>query len=177
MTPLEQLVALCPPPAVVAVPEPPSGTLGTPLTGLVVPPSHLALNARYGAGEFDEFVVVYALDWSNRYLDLGRRTAESSAALAGRELPALRALLAEYDRRPEELIHWASTHNGDSFFWVPTGEPDAWPTVLVSARQFDQEILTGDSPTVLLGLLSGAIRSHILPDDFPGPDPAFELLR
>ncbi|WP_441251058.1 hypothetical protein [Kitasatospora sp. McL0602] len=137
----------------------------------------MTLTNRYGPGVFDEFIVVYAPKWPNKFLDIGRRTEESTAILAAKEIPDIRARLAEYDSRPEELIHWASTHNADSFFWIPTGTPDQWPTLLVAARQFDQEILAGDSTDILLGLLSGSVQSGILPGDFPSEEPEFESLR
>ncbi|TQF03747.1 hypothetical protein E6W39_17790 [Kitasatospora acidiphila] len=141
-----------------------------------MPPNHQALTARYGAGVFDEFIVLYAPNWSPEYLDLGHRAAESAAGLAGSELPGLRELLTAYGSRPEELIHWAHTHNADRFFWIPTGTPDQWPTVLVAAGQLDQELLPGDSTSILLGLLTGSIRSRILPDDLPSDEPQFEPL-
>ncbi|WP_051816811.1 hypothetical protein [Kitasatospora sp. NRRL B-11411] len=171
MTPLEQLISLCPPPSVVPVPE-----TQTVASDIRIPPGHVTLTHHYGPGVFDDFIVVYAPNWPDKYLDIDFRTEESAAILAGKEIPDVRARIAEYQCGPEELIHWASTHNGDSFFWIPTGAPDQWPTLLVAARQFAQEILIGDSTEILLGLLSGSIRSSILPEDFPSGVPEFESL-
>ena len=176
LSPLERLDAVCPHSAEDSIRSPSGCDFSGGELGVIVPPAHVELTNLYGAGVFDEFIILYVYGHPNENFDIGSRTRESRSSLSRKEIPQLRSVLAAYNKRPEDLIHWGSSYNGDSFFWIPDGEPNQWPTLLVAARQFDQEVLVGDSTSVLLSLLTGATRTHILPDDFPSEEPMFEPL-
>jgi hypothetical protein len=120
----------------------------------------------YGQGSFDEFLWLLHPTSPNPNLNLIE------------ELHALREALAldpdGVGPRPEELVPWASTDNGDYVYWkfdserrlggsviVNEARGDAWPEYDLSATDW------------LLAILSGRLRVPIFPDDFPSRHPSF----
>jgi hypothetical protein len=172
MSSLEHLLAVCPPPAG-AERWVPGGADRKSGRALTIPPSYLALLSRYGPGRFDDFIAIYAPGCANMYLDLLYWTRVSSEMLAGKEMPHIREALRPFGVDPGDLIQWAGTDNADSFFWVPSGEPDGWPTLIVEAGQLDFTIIRDDAPGTLHSLLVGDVRCRFFPDDFPDDSPEF----
>ncbi|WP_405731934.1 hypothetical protein OG607_34565 [Streptomyces sp. NBC_01537] len=127
----------------------------------------------YGAGSFDDFLLVYALHFPNRHLDIDQNTRASAAFMAPKSVPALRRVLAEFGVLPENLVQWGGTDNADSFYWVPAGPPEDWPTIVVEAGQLDFMVLFKRSSEVVLQLLEGVLKCPFFPDDFPTARPEF----
>ncbi|MGW4373881.1 hypothetical protein ACWEJ7_09465 [Streptomyces albidoflavus] len=73
------------------------------------------------------------------------------------------------------LIPWASSPEGDYWYWRVTGaDPDRWP-VVVGNRQADWEEWAEVEETAtsyLAGLVRGEIPGHGLPEGFPGRAPS-----
>jgi len=160
---LAQLVAAVPPPAEVVRIDwsEVEDRLGFPL-----PADYHALMETYGEGSFDDFLWLLHPTSSNPNLNLIE------------ELHAQREALAldpdGVGPRPQELVHWASTYNGDSVYWkfdserrlgssviVNESRGDAWPEYDLSATEW------------LLAVLTGRIRVPVFPDDFPSRRPSF----
>ncbi|MGW4458868.1 hypothetical protein ACWEJQ_22150 [Streptomyces albidoflavus] len=73
------------------------------------------------------------------------------------------------------LIPWASSPEGDYWYWRVTGaDPDRWP-VVVGNRQADWEEwaeVEATATSYLAGLVRGEIPGHGLPEGFPGRAPS-----
>ncbi|MFB7619611.1 hypothetical protein [Kitasatospora sp. NPDC056181] len=169
MNELQALTALCPPSGRRVEVVPAGGT------GFEVPPSHRALIDAYGPGCFDEFLWVYAEGSARPGLDIVSGTRESRRLLRDYPEPTLPALLAEDGLTTDDLVQWAVTDNADLLFWLPVGEPDAWPTLAVQAGRLRFARLPLSSTGVLLALLSGEVRLDLFPDDFPSEGPVFSI--
>lgn len=166
---INSLTALCPPPD-----EPTGPDAVRPVrAGAVVPRGHRELNGVYGVGCFDEFLWIYGCGAENERLDIGERSREMQDILRGKEITALRASLSEYGVGPEDLVQWGTTDNGDSLLWIPAGDPEQWPTVLIAAGQLSFVTSQRTSAGVLLDLLTGALRVSFFPEDFPSENPEF----
>jgi hypothetical protein len=64
---------------------------------------------------------------------------------------------------PGGLLPWAITDNGDTLYFITTGPPDEWPTVIKGPRapEFEVSFL---SPALLVHhLAAGKFQSTILP--------------
>ncbi|WP_328771222.1 hypothetical protein [Streptomyces sp. NBC_00286] len=166
---LRNLKALCPPPPNLG----PSHHERPERTGRNIPGNHDDLIAAYGTGCFDEFLWVFANGAENANLDIDTSTRVMQSILHGKAVPALREALSHYRTSPEELIQWGVTDNGDSFLWIPVGDAESWPTVVVQAGQLDFVISDKSSTGVILGLLAGALRISFFPEDFPSDQPEF----
>lgn len=164
MDDLARLVALC---------RPPEQVVGLAKPSSVVPPSHRALTGTYGTGCFDEFLWIYADGAENHHLDIASRTESARSLLGGKSIPEIRAALHTFGVTPADLVQWGGTDNGDSLLWLPVGEPDQWPTIVVEAGQLSFTVLSGTSTAVLVGLLTRAATAEPFPEDFPSDFPDF----
>lgn len=166
---LLDLTSLCPPPA----DSSPSGVGRSDPMNVGIPDGHRELVLTYGVGCFDEFLWIFSVDAENENLNIGSRTAVARDMLHGKEITALREALAEYQSAPEDLIQWGVTDSGDSLLWVPVGDSEGWPTVVLQAGQLDFAISPRSSTGLILDLLSGVFRVKFFPEDFPSPHPEF----
>ncbi|WP_406204353.1 hypothetical protein OH807_28615 [Kitasatospora sp. NBC_01560] len=169
MNELQRLTALCPPSEQRVEVVPAAGA------GFEIPPSHRALIDAYGPGCFDEFLWVYAVGSTRPGSDLVRQTEETRQLLRDYPEPTLPALLAEHGLTTDDLVQWAVTDNADLVFWLPVGDPEDWPTLVVEAGRLSYAQLPLSSTGVLLALLSGEVRLNLFPDDFPSERPEFSI--
>jgi hypothetical protein len=140
------------------------------LLGFPLPDDYRALVETYGEGAFDDFLWLLHPTTPNRHLNL------ISQLHLKREMRALDK--ESPGPRPEELVPWALTDNGDSVYWrfdtnhqigksviVNEARGDRWPEYDLSAAEW------------LLAVLTGQIRVPVFPDDFPSPNPSFQPAR
>jgi hypothetical protein len=160
---LDRLTMLCPPGPV----------MGLARSSTLVPPSHRRLTDAYGTGCFDEFLWIYADGAANRNLDIAARTESTRSILRDKEIPEIREVLISYGLLPEDLVQWGGTDNADSLLWLPVGEPDDWPTIIVEAGQLSFVVVSGTSTTIVLSLLTRALVASPFPEDFPSDKPQF----
>ncbi|WP_367129117.1 hypothetical protein [Saccharothrix sp. HUAS TT1] len=73
------------------------------------------------------------------------------------------------------VVRWGGTDNGDFLLWLPVGDPEEWPTLAVERGQSSCEPMTGSSTRIVLDLLTGAARTAVFPEDFPGDAPSFSI--
>lgn len=164
---LLRLTSLCPPPVSPA----PSKRSGQAVRA--IPGNHHDLVRAYGTGCFDEFLWIFAMGADNAHLDIDTATSATQSALRDKDVSALREALSRRHATPEELIQWGVTDNGDSLLWIPTGDPEDWPTIVIQAGQLDFVISPRSSTGVLLDLLTGELHLRFFPDDFPSSAPEF----
>ena len=132
-----------------------------------IPESHLRLSDAYGAACFDEFLCIFADGHENEYLDIEAATARTRSVLRNKRIRELRDALREFGMAPESLIQWGATDNADVLLWIPAGDPEDWPTVVLQAGQLDFVVARRSSTGLLLDLLTGALRIPFFPEDFP----------
>ncbi|MFF8442906.1 hypothetical protein ACF07U_18840 [Streptomyces californicus] len=173
MNVLTSLTRICPPPAA----EGRSLAEHIGEGGMVVPQSHTAMLDVYGPGCFNDFLWIYDRARADVWPDIGARSRESAEILAGKEIPAIRSVTGRLGAAPEDLIQWGGTDNADSLFWIPVGEPESWPTLLVEAGHLAFLLVEEPSPSVILGLLAGTLECPFFPPDFREAEPSFERWR
>ncbi|MDT0321151.1 hypothetical protein [Streptomyces millisiae] len=166
---LRELIALCPPPSDPARPKGPDGPAVEP----AVPDSHRTLVHTYGVGCFDEFLWIYGVGAENPHLDIGAATDAMRAILREKGISGIREMLGAHGLGPDDLVQWGGTDNGDALLWVPVGDPEAWPTLVIEAGQLDFALVERSSTGLVLDLLTGARRLRIFPEDFPSGEPEF----
>jgi len=174
MDTLDSLVHLCPPPVGKhARPGSVSGA-GAGGTKLTLPLSHARLLEAYGPGSFNDFLWIYEQDCPNPWLDITQRSRETTRLLSRKQIPEIRSLLSHFGSNPSLLIQWGATDNADEIFWIPEGDPEEWPTLIVEAGQLSFQIVRQNSLELLLGLLEGTLDCPFFPEEFLTHPPAFE---
>lgn len=145
-------------------------------TRTALPRDYKAYIETFGLGYLDHFICVFSPFTDNKYLNLSSQVEIRLAAL--RELRAQHHHEVPYALFPNQggLLPFGATDNGDVFFWLTEGQPDEWKVVLNAARDPRCEEYPGGMTRVLAQLLSKAVRSQILPPDFPSDNPSFNPL-
>ncbi|WP_086781415.1 SMI1/KNR4 family protein [Crossiella equi] len=73
---------------------------------------------------------------------------------------------------PNGLIPWGRTEENGTFFWLFSGDdPDSWKVVYATADFEEWGEYDGSATAFLRDLISGALRTNLIPidDDFAGP--------
>ncbi|MDU0288839.1 hypothetical protein [Saccharothrix longispora] len=166
MDDLALLRALCSPPDAPVRPVH-SGASGA------LPPSHTRLVDDYGVGCFDEFLWIYGEGAENKNLDVHVRSAWTRSYVRRMGTSEVLGVLDRHGVLPEELVSWGGTDNADLLIWLPVGEPEDWPTLVVESGQLSCTVLTGTSTRIVFDLLTGKARAAAFPDDFPSDAPSF----
>ncbi len=102
--------------------------------GTALPPDYKALVATYGTGAFAGFLWVFNPFTANTNLALVpsvKRRLDSERAFRNSN-PGV----SSHPLHPAKggLLPWAITDNGDTLFWLTTGSPEQWPTLVNYAR-------------------------------------------
>ncbi|MFJ3492990.1 SMI1/KNR4 family protein [Streptomyces sp. NPDC086091] len=144
--------------------------------GFDLPKDYRKLVDVYGGGCFDSYLWVLEPRCKNRHFDLLRLIEERDE---GFELlwedgePQPPSMLQNPGSR---VIPWATTDNGEFLYWLAdSGMPsESWPVLVNEARGAWWEHFDVGCVEMLVGLLSGEIRSEILSRSFPLPRHTFE---
>jgi hypothetical protein len=131
------------------------------------------LNRVYGFGCFDEFLWIFADGASNSHLDITEGTRQMQSTFQGRALDELSRVLDEYEAVPQDLIQWGVTENADLLAWIPRGDPESWPTVIIQAGYLASVVSQKSSIATVVHLLTGSLRVPFFPSDFPSEHPEF----
>jgi hypothetical protein len=133
---------------------------------LALPDDYKRLVCAYGTGSWKGFLWVLNPFSANRHLNL--------LAQAQRQLAAERAIRTVWPRNvpfalyPEGggLFPWGMTDNGNRLYWLTTGDPAAWPTVVYESRgpRHDRHELS--CCAFLQHWVAGQLRVSVFPDDF-----------
>lgn len=127
----------------------------------------------YGSGSIDRFLTIF---------DPFSRNENTNLLDAIRtKLEALRELQDEFQSErkyaifpePGGLLPFGGTDNGDVLFWKTSGKPEAWSVVINESRAPEYEEFSSCMTDFLVGVLTRTVRSSILPQAFPNPNPAF----
>ncbi|MFJ8868112.1 hypothetical protein ACIRD6_20400 [Streptomyces sp. NPDC102473] len=128
----------------------------------------------YGPGCFNDFLWIYENSRPDIWPNVKARSRESSEILAGKEILQISSVLGRFGVTPDDLIQWGSTDNADSLFWIPVGQVDHWPTLIVEAGQLDFVVIEEQSPDIVLSLLEGALDCPFFPAEYGDCGPSFE---
>ncbi|MFE6336248.1 hypothetical protein ACFVP3_17930 [Streptomyces sp. NPDC057806] len=118
---------------------------------------------------YDEFLWAFAPGAPNGHLDIAEQTGQMRSLLQDKPLPVLDAYRAESG----SLVQWGVTDNADLLAWIPVGDPERWPTVIIQAGRLSAVVSDRSSVDIVLGLLTRALRVPFFPDDFPSERPSF----
>lgn len=129
--------------------------------GLILPGSYKALVELFGASSWGEFL--HVLSPFDERLNLERKGERILEA----DKETRRSFPSHYPLPlyPESggLLPWAITDNGDTLYFITSGPPDQWPTLIKGPRapEFEVSFL---SPSLLVHhVAAGTYRSIILP--------------
>ncbi|MDX1876085.1 hypothetical protein SBI67_28530 [Mycolicibacterium sp. 120266] len=132
--------------------------------GFVTPRDYEQIVDTYGAGEFDEFLLVLDPQNDNQYLDLKSQVNVRRQALLG-----LTSEVIPYSI--ESLTACAYTNNGDVIYWITdrSVNPDDWTVTINAARDNEWDEFDGTLLDLLVGLFTRTHVSPFFPEDFPSP--------
>ncbi|MFJ6723778.1 SMI1/KNR4 family protein [Streptomyces sp. NPDC091281] len=173
-TPVEQFAALVGTPGN-AVPRQDWSEIAGEM-GCEIPEDYRQFIDVYGGGQLDGYLWVLEPRCAKSPYDLIRLTEECDEAFAllweDGEAPPQDLLRAPGSR----VIPWATTDNGEFLYWLaaPGAHPARWPVLVNEARGAWWERFDVGCADLLVGLLSGEIRSEILSRSFPLPRHTFE---
>lgn len=138
--------------------------------GLELPQDYKDFIQRYGTGCIDSFVWIFNPFSRNEHLNLKDQMTEI--------LDTLRML--KYDQPafplfPERggLLPCGATDNGDTIFWITSGEPAHWRIAVHESRGPQWENYAFSLTDFLAKILSKDIICPIFPEDFPSDSPTF----
>ncbi|QDD88202.1 SMI1/KNR4 family protein [Pseudomonas oryzihabitans] len=120
----------------------------------------------YGGGVIDDFVWILSPFSKNSNLNFEKSRYFREAYLVMQQDFPLDYPRPNYPL-PGSFLPWAVTDNGETFFWVVSGEADSWKVGIHSVDQGEEEIYNLGCVEFLLGLLRGDFLSKILPRQFP----------
>ncbi|MGW1268556.1 hypothetical protein [Streptomyces sp. NPDC002491] len=128
----------------------------------------------YGPGCFNDFFWVYGNPCPNPWLDIRTRSQQASKILSGKRIPEIRQTVSEFKIDPSDIIQWGVTDNSDYVFYIPSGVPDDWPTLIVEAGQLRFQLLRQPVSDILLGFLDGTLHCPFFPAEFFETVPIFQ---
>lgn len=139
---------------------------------LTLPADYRDFVMTYGSGLLGNFIRVFNPFATSEYLAL----VPSVERICGirRELRATEGEeevpYAVYPESPG-IIPWGNDENGNTFYWLTSGSPGDWPTVVGEGRGRRWEEFGFTMTTFLAKALRGNVTCPIWPDDFPtAPD-------
>jgi len=144
--------------------------------GTALPDDYKEYVRVYGSGTFDDFIVPLNPFSANKHLNLlsgvdGQREAERVKRLNSPKDE--KSVVYPFDLFPTKdgLLVWGTTTNaGIHLYWYTQGSPDRWPVVICNLRDGEHEAIGLNMTGFLAGILSGATRTRLFPEDFPGAD-------
>jgi hypothetical protein len=160
---LARLGSLAPPPA--NRPVRPDWAGPETRLGLQLPRDYQALVETYGAGKFDDYLVVYTPGSPRDTIDLECQLASGTKRLAYHQ-----AHNEQLPYPPEDLLQIAGTDNGESIYWArtPGARPDDWTIVVNAARDWeDWPAFNGGLVEFLVAVFSAEYQCSAFPEDFP----------
>jgi hypothetical protein len=170
MSALQSLTRLCPPPTVR------TRSLGglSSEAGPAIPPDHTSMIDLYGPGCFNDFLWIYENAHPDVWPNIGARSRASVDIFSSKEIPNVRTAVERCGGSVGDVIQWGSTDNADSFFWIPVGPREHWPTLIVEAGQLNFMVIEEQSSAVVLGLLDGTLSCPFFPPEIVEVAPRFE---
>ena len=133
--------------------------------GLQLPRDYRALVETYGAGKFDDYLVVYTPGGPRDTIDLEHQLASGAERLA-----YYQAHDEQLPHRPEDLLEIAGTDNGESICWARTAGsgPDDWTIVVNAVRDWeDWPAFNGGLVEFLVAVFASEYQCSAFPEDFP----------
>ena len=141
--------------------------------GVTLPEDFKELVSSYGAGSFDDFLVMKSPTANDDGYSLRLLITDS--------LEVLRTFREsnEHEERifPESggLFPWAATLNGDILYWRSNGNSEEWTVVLNPSRTLEFLDFAESSTSFIEGIYSGRIKTDEFPDNFPSDVPLFKM--
>lgn len=146
--------------------------------GITFPVDYKEYITTFGSGSIGAFIMPY-----NPFCLEPMRSLLLSYERWPREAMAIQALQHQYGAdvfpfpvypAPGGVLPWGTTANGDRLFWQTVGLPDAWTVMVNAARSSTCETFTCSMTEFLAGLITGTIRSTIIPFAYLEREKLFE---
>lgn len=134
--------------------------------GLTLPGDYKQYISTYGSGKISDFLWIFNPFSKNKDLNL--------AIQAKKVLEVFRSMKTKYGisicpyqlfPEPDGLFPIGYTDNGDDLFWLTKGAPEEWRIIIHQTRSANYEEYKGNLSNFLTELLSGKLKSNILPVD------------
>jgi len=141
--------------------------------GVKFPQDYREFVHAYGSGSIEDFIRVLNPFSASDRLGFVPRAKKLCDILRGlREMD-----IVPYPVYPDKggLLPWGWDDNGNNLFWLASGKPDKWSTVLGAGRGHKWERFNYPMTTFLAKVLTGTVTSDIWPGDFPDKNLAPEL--
>lgn len=127
--------------------------------GLGLPGSYKVLVEQFGASSWLDFLHVLSPFDERRWRRV-RATLDADRTLR-QEFPHYYPLPLYPE--PGGLLPWAVTDNGDTFYFITTGPPDGWPTLIKGLLAPEFEVSFVPPASLILAVATERLRSSILP--------------
>ena len=133
---------------------------------LKLPEDYKRIVCTYGTGYWMEFLWVLNPFSKGEYFNLQEQIRS--------QLDAEREIKKEYPEEipfpiyPEEggLLPWAMTDNGDRLYWLTSGLPEQWATIIYESRGPEYDKRKSSCSEILLRWVTGKIKIKVFPEDF-----------
>ncbi len=130
---------------------------------LVLPADYKLIINKYGDFNWNDFLWLFNPFTDNINLNLAKKSREICGYETGsrKEYPHYYPL----GIYPETggLFPWAVTDNGDYLFWITSGKPELWPTLIKSAREPEFEVHFMQTHLILYHIINGSLNTMVLP--------------
>ncbi|MCP4247706.1 MAG: hypothetical protein GY778_11710 [bacterium] len=146
--------------------------------GTSLPDDYKSFIDKYGTGGVADFIWILNPFTNNEHLNMRTNGEDLLRALRTlKEKWGLEEVPYPISPEPDGLFPWGITDNADVLYWLTRGAPSDWIVAVNEARGPLWE--THDYPMVrfLVELLSGRVRSEILPVEEIAESPTFRVSR
>jgi hypothetical protein len=137
------------------------------ILGTRLPGDYKRFVASYGTGSINSFITVFNPFSSSRFVNLIDRRQLDLEGMG--ELRQNFPQQYAHDKFPPlgGILPFASTDNGEIFYWKTDGDPDQWTVVAYESRGPKYFSFAGPMTEFLAGLLARTIKCEVLPASFP----------
>lgn len=127
----------------------------------------------YGTGSIDGFVWIFNPFAANKNLNLLDQVLIKISALSDLGDTFGEAIPFPLFPKPNGLLPFGVTDNGDVLFWQAASNPAGWKVIINAAREPKWKQYDVGITDLLTGLLSRQMICEVFPGDFPSDRPVF----
>jgi hypothetical protein len=145
----------------------------TSTLGFDVPADYKQLIDRYGAGAFNDYVLIYGPGEDVQAFDLTVNGLYWDTYLKEEWADCAEAMPLPLRGRDITVLSWGATEDGLQLFWIaePGTPPEHWPVVFYRVEGEAWEFYPRSTVEVLLALVRNELPTELLPPSWPPDEP------